>query len=236
MFAGLFLRNLQTAVFQVLAHNKYKQNKALQAALDKLRKKHSGLTLDQLLMEGGDDVMSLKRLADAEAADNAMEQRRRLGDAVIYGQTIQLMHNHSRKFVRVSSTSTSKIEPSNMKVDLHEHSVRNSWFRIMPRYKVRAEGDNVRLGDQVVLESVKTMGEYLHAGQGLIASDMPDAGCHEINLSVMQTSFTINPYAKPVTKPNVVYAGDVIQLFHKVGQPFLLVHVLLVYFQHARKA
>lgn len=50
-----------------------------------------------------------------------------------------------------------------MKVDLDPNNWRQCWFRIMPRYKVRAEGDYIRMNDQIVLESVKTPGQYLHS-------------------------------------------------------------------------
>ena len=35
-------------------------------------------------------------------------------------------------------------------------------FKILPRYKVRSIGDEVRYNDQVKLESVKTEGQFLH--------------------------------------------------------------------------
>ena len=50
-----------------------------------------------------------------------------------------------------------------MKVDLSPETTKHTFFRIMPRYKVRAEGDFVRIADQVVLESVKTAGQFLHS-------------------------------------------------------------------------
>lgn len=36
-----------------------------------------------------------------------------------------------------------------MRVELDPVVSRSSWFRIMPRYKVRAEGERVRMGDRV---------------------------------------------------------------------------------------
>lgn len=37
-----------------------------------------------------------------------------------------------------------------MRVDLDRATSKSSWFRIMPRFKVRAEGEPVRMGDQVI--------------------------------------------------------------------------------------
>lgn len=212
----------QTAVFQITVHKKYRELKEFESALSKLSKAHPKLSREQLLLEGDEALLIRKQMAEAEVADNDLEERRRLGDPVIYGQPIQLLHTHSHKYVFSSSSQTSKLEPSNMRVTMQEHSAHNTWFRIMPRYKVRAEGDNVRVGDQIVVESLKTPGQFLHAGDTRIPQDIPDAGRHEINLSVIQTSFTLNLYSKPRQKSqNNVYGGDVVQLFHKVG------HVLL---------
>lgn len=154
---------LQTCVFEIQAHNKYKANRKLQSAIDRVKAKEPHLTEDQILLEGGQELHKLKALADAETADNELEQRRRRGDPVTYGQLLQLYHRHSDKYVRVSSTSTSRMEPSNMRVEMESLNSKNAWFRIMPRYKVRAEGDYVRTNDQVVIESVKTEGQYIHS-------------------------------------------------------------------------
>lgn len=35
-------------------------------------------------------------------------------------------------------------------------------FKILPRYKVRSVGDEVRFSDQVKFESLKTTGQFLH--------------------------------------------------------------------------
>jgi hypothetical protein len=116
-----------------------------------------------------------------EDRENISEQRRRQGDPVFYGATIQLFHVLTGEYVRVSSTATCTLEPTNMRVDLNKQAFISALFRIMPRYKVttknqfilctktayilgaqlRAEGDPVRMEDQVVLESIKTPGQVL---------------------------------------------------------------------------
>jgi hypothetical protein len=37
---------------------------------------------------------------------------------------------------------------SNLKVELSEHTNKFAWFRIMPKFKVRTEGDQIRVFDQ----------------------------------------------------------------------------------------
>lgn len=81
---------------------------------------------------------------------------------------------------------------------------------------MRAEGDPVRLGDQVVFESIKTHGQYLHVSLLTHPETEPDVGCCEVNLSVTQSAFTILGHrSHEDTKATALRGGDVIQLFHK---------------------
>ncbi len=50
-------------------------------------------------------------------------------------------------------------------VELKGGNAKKAWFRILPRYKVKSEGDMVEPKDQFVLESVKNPGQYLHCSQ-----------------------------------------------------------------------
>ena len=87
----------------------------------------------------------------------------------------------------------------------------------MPKFKVRAEGDNIRMADQVVLESIKVPGQFLHTSGGLFGDKHPDADCHEISLSFRTTTFVLYPHRLLADDiPNTLKAGHVIQLYHKV--------------------
>lgn len=133
---------------------------------------------EEALAKAGPEGARLKRAADAEKLDNEQDLNRRRGDPVLYGQIVQLLHRASMRYVRTSSTTTSRLEPrfvacrcfalmsisntlyrdlnvsywslfSHLRVDLHEETTKHSWFKIMPRYKVHAEGDRIRMNDQV---------------------------------------------------------------------------------------
>jgi len=103
----------------------------------------------------------------------------------------------------------------------------DTYFRIMPRFKVRSEGDVVRIHDQVrrrlrrgeavrivlvqrvltprwvsgggpaclqiVVESLKTSGQFIHAG-GRFSADSMDANMVEVDLSVQRSSFVLYPH------------------------------------------
>lgn len=83
------------------------------------------------------------------------EQRRQSGKAILYGQVVQLRHHFSNKFLSISTSEAASLNVTNLRVDLRSHSDKSNLFRIMPRYKVRAEGDTIMQGDQIVLQSVK---------------------------------------------------------------------------------
>eukprot|EP00053_Salpingoeca_punica_P017480 m.168492 g.168492 ORF g.168492 m.168492 type:complete len:2590 (+) comp17217_c0_seq4:243-8012(+) len=207
--------NFVSCVFEVQPHHKYKAHRKYDKALSDFRKKHPNIS-ETDAVNSDDELFNLKVLRDAERADNLLEKKRRFGDKVVYGQLVQLFHLNTEQYVRISSNITSKREPSNMKVEMSADLLKHAWFRIMPRYKVRAEGDFVRMTDQVVLESAKTPGQFLHSSQLPLGRNSPDEGKHEINLSVTPTSFTICPFRQPVANDaELLKGGDVIQLFHK---------------------
>ena len=43
----------------------------------------------------------------------------------------------------MSTTQTSQIDKNYMKVSLHDFNAKNAQFRILPRYKVKSEGEVV---------------------------------------------------------------------------------------------
>ncbi len=65
---------------------------------------------EEALAKAGAEGLRLKRAADAEALDNEQDFNRRRGDPVLYGQIVQLLHVASQRFVRTSSTATSRRE------------------------------------------------------------------------------------------------------------------------------
>jgi len=71
----------------------------------------------------------------------------------------------------------------------------------MPRYKVRSEGDYVRMGDQIILESVKTPGQFIHVskkleslGDDYSAETKVLCSYPEVDLSVLRDAFTVRPH------------------------------------------
>ncbi len=125
-------------------------------------------------------------------------------------------------------------------MDLHSETTKHSWFRIMPRYKVHTEGDRIRMNDQVpihapqyirladscasqiMLESVKTPGQYLHVSAQSFGEIHPSHDSFEVNLSFQASAFTIYPHVGwKDYQPTHVRGGSVVQLFHKERDAYI---------------
>lgn len=129
---------------------------------------------------------------------------------------VMLRHMHLESYVKMSTTATSRTEPSSMKMDLWKNPDKHSWFKMMPRYKVRAEGEPIRVLDQVIFESVKTLGQYIHICKETIPDSFVDGGQKEVNLAVAPSAFSVDLHcAASEFNEDILKGGDTIQLFHK---------------------
>ena len=76
---------------------------------------------------------------------------------------------------------------------------------------------------QVVLESVKTGGQYIHTSTAVLPAEKNIAPtCHDVNISVSPTALTVYPHMPHRTEEDKdVRGGDLIQLFHKEISAYL---------------
>lgn len=131
-----------------------------------------------------------------------------------------------------------------MGVFLKEFGGTSANFKVMPRFKIRGEGDPVRAGDQCVLLSEKASGQYLTctAGEGSKASSdkgifrpgklisnehVFQQGDAEASASAEKRGWTIKELFRaappgPHKKRKVfIQSGDVVQLQHKEMEKLL---------------
>jgi inositol 1,4,5-triphosphate receptor type 1 len=207
------LPNIHCACFKVLASNKYK-------AQERLAQLKIGLKGKTLTDNDRKQLKVAERNAKGEQEDNEADQNRSLGQPVLYGHQIQLQHMYTKKYLAANSLQTSPLESTNIRTAMISENSPSCIFKILPRYRIRSIGDEVRISDQVIFESVKTEGQYLHSSLralGEIGQHL-NGFCKELNLSANESAFTIvahYPATKAVQQADLVKAGSIIRLFHR---------------------
>ncbi|CAD5116200.1 DgyrCDS5116 [Dimorphilus gyrociliatus] len=217
--------NPHCVTFQICIQNRYKLQKKYRKLLSQSLANPTNLHIRSLLHQA-------KEGAKAEMEDNACEERRQRGARVRYGTIIQLKHTFTEKFVHASTTETSKRDKNNMRVSIEGYSAHQAHFRLLPRYKVKSEGEIVQIGDQIVLESVKCNGQYLHSSAIFTIDHVVGRGS-ELNLAVDQTGFTVVRYSRApkieetptslsTEYEDLIKGGSVVRLFHKELEAYVV--------------
>lgn len=81
---------------------------------------------------------------------NLRIRERKRGELVTYGQEIQLLHADSESFITAKKICA-EIDKSCNKVELLDHGSKYIYFKVLPRFKYRQEGEKILYGDQIVL-------------------------------------------------------------------------------------
>jgi len=85
-----------------------------------------------------------------------------------YGDICQLQHVLSKKFITMDGEALADADNEALKIRLVENGTKGSWLQFRPRFKNRAMGQPVFVGDQLVFRHEVTIHDYLRVSAGFL--------------------------------------------------------------------
>jgi hypothetical protein len=214
--------NLRDCRYTICPKLQYAAQRALERAHDNAGKLSSS------------SLQQKEEAAQVEDTNNSNEFVRMSGEPVSYGLTVQLRHTASGKFLTLMR-SRANLDTSALKLEVVEGGEENSWWKIMPAYKSKKEGDKVMPNDIVVFVSEKVEKTCVCVS----SAEVKAGGLHEyvqrrfeVNANVDGSKLKMIPCAQtPVvldldtTTPKTadsLKGGDSITFFHRETESYLM--------------
>ncbi|CAG9572062.1 conserved hypothetical protein [Leishmania major strain Friedlin] len=167
-------------------------------------------------------VLLLQRGDPAEANVNRQPD----SDVVKYGQTIRLLHYAHQKYLSYHAERYAAGMKGNHHVLLEtrrrDANVRERW-RIMPRYRLRVEGEPVAAGDAIILQAVETE-RYLNVAPN-VDEEAADNWFLEVSVGESIQGFLIHLYdgdCAASRRGPPLRCGDCVTLLHTEEHKYVL--------------
>ena len=173
-----------------------------------------------------------------------------VGNALQFGQTVQLQHVKSGKYLTAAATEVAEEDPECMRCELDNGS-EASHFEIVPVWRIQSDGSTVFSSNRVRLLSASLGDHFLHA-HAPAAMATAVGGSPEVNLSSVgggaDTAWTVQLYSKhdalgggggggaESSGGSVIQLGEHVSFFHSEGQAHLRVQSASTKRHHAMRA
>lgn len=159
-----------------------------------------------------EELIKYKQKAEEEEAANDAELEMSYGRTVTYGERIQLRHLHSNYFVTTAMEIAQ--EHGCLKVILVDGGNEASWIEIIPRNKLRQEGEPIRYIDKFLLCTQLKKSKY-HFNMAVSTTYNEEMPC-ELNASDNFTAWKALKYISYTEikkNPLLVASGDSFTIF-----------------------
>ena len=113
-----------------------------------------------------DEGEALKRDADKEMLGNRTVRRSQRGKPALFGGVYQFQHKAGDYLALKKQIAME--DPAALQAGLAhpDNRTKHSWFRIIPGFRTRKEGELIRFGDTVMIQSMKKSAQlFLHVGK-----------------------------------------------------------------------
>ena len=133
---------------------------------------------------------------------------------VRYGDTVLLQHAKTGCYMMVCTNLTSDSAPNSFAVDFAAGprvTAADRCFRIVPKYKIRQEGEYIRLKDQVLFRFANSDWRHLNA---IESPKTLDPRSHEVTCGPQHFAWRLQVYDDPTINPSDIRAGQPVLLYH----------------------
>lgn len=176
VFVSPSLKSFEEHQFQIYVQRQYSATNELEEFLGRIDPEDMS-SIDQGTKNHMD---ALTKGKENESALNKSVMRSKTGNILSFGDTVQLLHVKSGKFVTVRPNDLARDERENMRVELSSDGSVMSWLKIIPRFKINREGEQITNNVEIQLRVLERSNEFLHCAE----RKPPRGKHHEVNSSL----------------------------------------------------